>query len=344
MNDSIDDMLFAIQQQNLVYNYNFLYYSNKETVASLVTLNHPDGWMYEDSGANGEVSFDEGTMSCLIQKSSDDSIMTFTQVISEFPRWQETVPGKKVSALAVIQNPSSASTDFELTFSINDGISTSSKTIPFKSGDRKEISLELNVALGATKLEVNIECSTKKAIIYVNKIYANIGEIALDTLPCIVNGIIGERKQYIATENPPAEELSLCNAPIALTKDQTRLNSVLNGRFGKDGNGYSMLLDMRGYFSRAWDNGSTIDPNATDRTIPGKGTLTGDHVSTFEQDDFLKHDHGLDFTVSTAQSTTGGTGPNTNLVSSPASKTNEEANGKETRPKNIYELYTIKWA
>lgn len=342
MNNYIDDILFAIQQRNLVYNYNFLYYSNK-IEDSIVTYNHPDGWIYQDAGINAQISFDEGTKSCLIQKSSSDVQMAFKQVISEFPRWKKMLGGQKVSACAVIHNPDAAKTNFELTFSMTDGISISSKSLLFNPNESKDICVELNVSEKAVKLEVSIECKTKNAIIYVEKVYANIGNVALDTLPCIVSGIIGERKQYIATENPPEGELSLCDAPIELDSNYTRLNSVLNHRFGTGKNGYSSLLDMRGYFSRAWDNGAKADPDANSRTEPGTGIVKGDHVSTFEKDIFLKHDHGLNFSID-KPIFTGDKGSATIIDINKTSKTNPELDGKETRPKNIAELYTIKWA
>lgn len=344
------DILNALQQRNLVYNSNFLYYSNKETKDSLTTYNHPDGWVYNDSGENKEIGFNLETSSCLIQKSSDDSKMTFKQVISEFPRWKTTLKEKKVSACAIILNPKSSAKNFKLTFSINDGVSNNSKTIVLSPGETTSVSLDLNIDAEPLILELSIESSTKSAIIYIQKVYANIGNISLETLPCMVQGVIGERKQYITTENPPAEELSLCNDKVDLSEDFTRLRSVINNRFGiNEENGNPYLISMAGYFSRAWNNGAkidgvNIDPNADERTAPDGGTITGDNVSTFESDAFLKHKHGLEFSVGSAQSTTGGTGPNTNLVTPVKSNTNEALDGKETRPKNIAELYTIKWA
>lgn len=341
--DSIEDILFAMQQQNLVYNYNFLLYSNRSIENTVLIYNHPDGWIYKDSGANAEIGFDEGTNSCLIQKSTDNSKMTFSQFINEFPRWKDMMSGEKITASFNIENPASAATDFEINFYLKDGISTSSKIIPFESGSTKKIDLELMISKNAESVEIGLECSTSKAVIYVNKVFANIGEIALETLPCIIQGVIGERKQYIATEFAPEKELSLCKEPIELTNKFTRLNSVLNYRFGKGSGGNSMLIDMRGYFSRAWNNGANTDTDAATRSAPGTGTIKGDHVSTFEDDIFKKHDHGLKF--STDLMITAGTGASMSIINTKAtSKTDVEAQGQETRPKNIAELYTIKWA
>ncbi|MFT4643811.1 MAG: hypothetical protein ACI8ZX_000207 [Planctomycetota bacterium] len=346
MGNSTKDILNAIQQRNLVYNSTFLYYSNQTTEGTSTTYNHPDGWIYTDSGSNAKVGYDTKYKSCTIQKSSDDSLMTFKQVISEFPRSESILSEQKVSAHAVIQNRKDTVTlPFEVVFSISDGVSTSSKSYYFDPEDKKEITIEMEVYKNPSTLKLSITSSTPNVIIYIDQIFANIGEVALSTLPCIVEGVIGERKQYIATETAPAEEFSLCNVAAELNGDYTRLNSVLNGRFGIGDNGYSMLLDMRGYFSRAWDNGANVDPNAADRSAPGTGTITGDHASTFEQDAFLKHDHGLDFSIN-QQIIPGDKPPAITVINTAASsKSNEDTyEGKETRPKNIYELYTIKWA
>ncbi|MBC8754662.1 hypothetical protein H2O64_08245 [Kordia sp. YSTF-M3] len=344
MNNLIDKMLFAMQQQNLVYNYNFLYYSNKEVVDSKLFYNHPDGWLYNDIGEDGEISFNNSTKSCLIQKSAGESLMTLNQVISEFPRSEEVLCGKQITAVAVIENPKAANYNFNITFSLFDGVSDSSKIIFFKPGDKKEINIVLNVDDNATKLIVELKSSSPKAIIYVNKIYANIGEIALETLPCVVNGIIGERKQYIVTENAPAEELSLCNGFSELTDEYTRLKSVINNRFGvNNATGNPYLINMGGYFSRAWDNNSGVDPDATNRKSLGNETIKGDRVSTIENDIFLKHHHGLDFSKD-KQILTGDKGVATVINLNSTSNTKDESEGKETRPKNIAELYTIKWA
>lgn len=341
--NSLEDILFAMQQNNLVYNHNFKLYSNQSAENNVLVYNHPDGWIYKDSGTNGEIGFDQGTGSCLIQKSTDSSEMTFSQFINEFPRWKEIIPGQKITASTIIENPASAKTDFEINFYLKDGISTSSKIIPFESGSKKRIDIELFVSENAESVEIGIKSATPNAIIYIHKVFANIGEIALETLPCIVQGVIGERKQYIATEFPPSGEFSLCEEAVELSNSYTRLNSVLNDRFGKGPNGNSLLIDMRGYFSRAWDNGANNDPDAGNRRSPGKGTIKGDHVSTFENDIFKKHDHGLKF--STDLMITAGQGPSMSIINTKTtSKTDVEADGLETRPKNITELYTIKWA
>lgn len=331
---SIDDYLECLAQRNLVYNHNFIYFSNRNGT----DFGTPDGWVYTDAGNGGSISFDEETKQCVITKSEGGEQMSFTQALHEFPRWKQTLLGEVVTGKVILNT----SIDGKVDVSISDGVNQTTYTI-LKHGNH-EVDLQFSISDEATQLILSVESDAPFVVIGIESCNVNIGGVSINNLPCIINGIIGERKQYIATENPPAGELSLCNAPVELDHNYTRLNSVLNGRFGTGNNGNSMLIDMRGYFSRAWDNGASVDPNANERTSPGTGIIKGDHVSTFEQDDFLKHDHGLGFTVNSTQSTTGGTGLNTNLVVPANSKTDETPEGKETRSKNIAELYTIKWA
>jgi hypothetical protein len=336
---SNDDLLFAMQQRNLVYNYNFLNYSNK-VIDTLVTYGHPDGWVYQDAGDNGLIGFDPSSNSCLIKKSSGNALMTFSQAINEFPRWANLIAGKRVSACAVIKVPGNFSC--EVTFSIYDGMNTSSKSVFFNANEQKEINISLDVSSLANTLMIYIESATSDVVLYVSKVYANVGNVALGNLPCIVEGTIGERKQYISTEIPPAVELSLCNASIELSSSYTRLNSFLNGKFGVGPNGNSLLPDMRGYFSRAWDNGAKNDPDAANRTALGEGTVTGDNVGTVEQDQFKEHVHQLQFDLS-GQIPAGPSAAMPSINKMITSNTGK-IGGAETRGKNLSELYTMKWA
>lgn len=334
MKIAIQDHLYALGQRNLVYNYNFKYFSNRNNEDYGV----PDGWVYTDKGKDGYIKFDATTQEVILIKSDGNETMTFTQALHEFPRWQEMLCGEIVTGKVELSTENNGA----IHISLSDGLSTYTVTKSTKGAST--IDLQLKIEEKATQLVLKIETQVPLIQFRVKQCYVNIGKVSVKHLPCMVEGIIGERKQYIATENPPAEELSLCKAAVELDDQYTRLNSVLNYRFGKGEKGNSLLIDMRGYFSRAWDNGALVDASASDRTAPGKGILTGDHVSTVEQDSFLKHEHPLNFTVNTTQSTTGGSGPTTNLVTPVPSKTKEALDGKETRPKNIAELYTIKWA
>lgn len=335
MDKLISDSLYAMQQFNLVYNYNFKYYSNK-TGKNPITFNHPDGWIYNDAGPGGQISLYEEN--CRIVTSSDNtSLMSLRQNLHEFPRWQSNLCGKLVTAKVHL----TISKNCVATITFSDGIRSCIYEISDEGSTVTE--LPLNVNANAEKLYISIESLSNSAVISISKIYANIGAMAIENLPCIVNGIIGERKQYVATENAPDEELSLCDSLELEPSKHTRLNSVMNHRFGKGDNGMSLLPDTRGYFSRAWNNGANIDTDASGRTMLNNESLNGDHVGTSENDVFLKHSHGLNFSTDNTI-LTGDKGAAIVINTTKTSSTKTEADGKETRPKNIAELYTIKWA
>lgn len=328
-------LLNALQQKNLVYNYNFLYFSNKTTASSgAVDYQHPDGWVYKDSGSGAQISAYE--QHCKIVTSNDSSsAMTFRQSLHEFPRWEQVLLGQHVSARAVM----TMSKNSQVSITLSDGIN--SNTVSSTSDGDITLDLNLQVDNSATELYIEVQSTSNSAVIDISKIYANIGTVAVESLPCVVSGVIGERKQYVATQNPPAEELSLCNKAGEVASNQTRLDSVLNQRFGKGSNNMSLLPDMRGYFSRSWDNGSGVDTDASTREMLGNNQLKGDFVGTSEKDAFLQHQHDLSFSNMpiTLGSASTGTGLNTKVPSN-----TKPIGGTETRSKNIAELYTIKWA
>ncbi len=331
----VEELLYSLQQRNLVYNYNFLYFSNKTIESSLVHYRHPDGWVYDNLGQGTQITLSSNNSCRIVTSSDDDSMMTFKQALHEFPRWESQLIGKTVTAKAYLN----LSEGCKVNVSLTDGIVSNIKSLQV-AGD-VVIELQLDVNSKAKGLHIIIESASKSSVITISKVYANIGIIAIENLPCIVNGIIGERKQYIATENPPAEELSLCNESTELPPTYSRLNSVLNKKFGKGLNGLSILPDIRGYFSRSWNNGSSNDPDASTRTMLGNKALTGDYVGTVEGDVFAEHLHEMKF--STTSIVQGDKLPATGINLTVTSET-EKNGGKETRPINIAELFTIKWA
>ena len=335
---NIADYLYALQQYNLVYNSDFRYFSNQVHNGNVTTYGIPDGWLYEDAGANGSVDFDPDTGQCVIVKSQDDSSMTFTQHIQEFPRWETMLLGKVITAKVTL---AISIDDSPVSVILSDGINSNTVT---KQGEGDHIfEPQLQIDSEAKVVTLTVSCDTPFTTINIPKMVANVGVLALENLPCIVQGYIGERKQYLATETPPAGEVSICEPSVELDENQTRLSTVLNGCYGTGDNDRSLLPDMRGYFSRAWNNGADIDPDADDREAWGDSTITGDQVSTLEPESFLSHNHILDFSIVTPV-TIDKNGVSATIVSDSPTSNTEDEGGNETRPINISELYTLKWA
>lgn len=335
MSVKTEDYLYALQQRNLVYNHDFRYFSNRVLKGNVVEYGVPDGWVYQ-AHEGGRLDYDSLTHQFVIQKSDDSSEMQFSQAIHEFPRWQQMLHGETVTAKVVL----SADIDGEIKVSLFDGISRSSVT--HTTSGILEFDLQIDVDQNARQLVLSISTSVANMVIKISSCLANVGQVALKHLPCMVVGVIGERKQYIATEHAPAEELSLCNGVADIPKTYTRLRSVINNRFGTNPeNNNPYLINMSGYFSRAWNNGANVDPDARDRKAVLKGNVNGDHVGTVQKDEFKKHSHQLLFSQSHTYE--GDRSPSNGLSAMNTSNTDREG-GNETRPTNITELYTIKWA
>ncbi len=321
-----------------MYNHNFIYFSNQTIKDYKLDYHHPDGWIFESLSSDSKITLYDDR-NCRIFIGDDNPKMKFSQVINEFPRWIELLIGKRVTACAVVSLGNSV--ECNLTFSLDTGKRKSSKSVLLKSIEPTEILIDIDVNQDVEQLILSIESNSNKAILDIHKVYANIGNIALDTLPCIVEGIIGERKQYISTAFPPVSELSLCEVSKELSSSHSRLDSFLNGKFGRGTNGRSLLPDMRGYFSRAWNNEALVDTDAANRTPLGEGTVKGDNVGTVEEDQFKEHVHQLSFNGNAMISE--GTAAPVASINKKQSNT-DKTGGTETRGKNIAELYTIKWA
>ena len=328
-----ESLLYALRQNNLVYNGDFRYFSNR----TAATYGVPDGWMYSHSGAKGSIDFDPDTNQCVLIKDEKGSLLSFKQHLQEFPRWQQLLIDHHIIAKVHLSIDNTS----EVSVVLSDGITENRVTK--KGPGTMEYEVLIRVNSQASFVSIAIETTADIVTIGISTIYANRGSIAIPHLPCIIQGVIGERKQYIATESAPLGEFSICEPSEELGASYTRLNTVLNGRYGTGANGRSLLPDIRGYFSRAWDNRAMTDPNANDRLSWGDSTISGDHVSTRQEDVFLTHSHELEFSIDTptiiAQQ-----GVATPIVNTIKPSTTQPIGGDETRPKNITELYTIKWA
>lgn len=328
--------------RNLVYNHDFRYFSHAKYNVEPIEYGVPDGWIYEDDGPGGSIGPNNDQTALEIKTSNNDSSrMTFRQALHEFPRWREMLCGKQVSAALHTTIPANCMVYATLT----DGITSHSESWCNTTSDEHVFELSLDISKEAKNLYISLKCQANAAVIAISRSYVNIGTMAIEGLECIVQGVIGETKQYLVTENAPAEELSLCSkdGPRELTENETRLNSVVAGRFGLGANKRSMLPDMRGYFIRVWNNGATIDPDAKDRKPLGDGSKnSGDHVGTRQEDEFKEHLHAISFSPGTE--VPGGKETILTPVNKLKKNETEKTGGQETRGKNVYQLFTIKWA
>jgi len=94
-----------------------------------------------------------------------------------------------------------------------------------------------------------------------------------------------------------------------------------------------------GYFFRFWDNGHGIDPDASSRTARGDG-ITGDAIGTYQQDEFKFHGHNITVNLSSYSAPVGGTSA---LWDGFDAGSTSGSGGNETRPKNVYLNYVVKY-
>lgn len=154
-----------------------------------------------------------------------------------------------------------------------------------------------------------------------------------------------------AMETVPAGWLK-CNGTTKNVADYPDLFNAIGYTYGGILLTEFKIPDYRGYFLRGWANGSNTDPDADERTQSGNGNTIGDHVGTKQQDEFQNHAHQLrtdtgsddDPEVAFNDSSFDYQNWNDNPFDWGGGPVmTEETGGSETRPKNIYVMYCIKF-
>lgn len=132
----------------------------------------------------------------------------------------------------------------------------------------------------------------------------------------------------------------LCDGATVSRTTYARLFDVVGTSFG-EGNGSTTfhLPDFRGRFLRGKDGGAGTDPEAAGRNPMAAGGATGNNVGSIQGDMFGSHGHALP--------SGGFTGAGWALEalsrSGPSEASTGGAGGSETRPKNAYVNYIIKY-
>ncbi|MEQ9301872.1 MAG: phage tail protein [Cyclobacteriaceae bacterium] len=145
-----------------------------------------------------------------------------------------------------------------------------------------------------------------------------------------------------APGNMPAGYLA-CDGSSVLVANYPDLYAAIGDAWGGDGGTNFNLPDLRGQFMRGLDNGAGVDPQAAGRTTGNTGGNTGDAVGSYQEDGVNVNQ--MSNTVNRYSAQTGGGGityqpigaesyPENWMVKNPA---------PETRPKNAYVLFVIKY-
>jgi microcystin-dependent protein len=129
----------------------------------------------------------------------------------------------------------------------------------------------------------------------------------------------------------------LCDGSSVSKTTYSDLYSALGDAWGSASSTTFNIPDLRGRFLRGVDSGSGNDPDASSRTAINSGGNTGDNVGSYQDDEFKSHNHGI-----STSSGSGTSGVMRGGVNNSSSSTSNRG-GNETRPKNAYVNYIIKY-
>lgn len=134
----------------------------------------------------------------------------------------------------------------------------------------------------------------------------------------------------------------LCDGSQVSRTTYSSLYSAIGNAYGA-GNGSSTfhLPDLRGRFLRGVDGVAGRDPDSASRIASNAGGNTGNNLGSAQLDQFFQHNHY----IRTVQTTSlNGTYPwGTQDAGSIGGQDTGNAGGNETRPKNVYVNYIIKY-
>lgn len=138
-------------------------------------------------------------------------------------------------------------------------------------------------------------------------------------------------------EIPPVGWLECDGDPVS-RETYADLFSVIGGMYGPGDESTTFNLpDMQGMFVRGWDHDANEDPDKEDRTDRGDDT-EGPHVGTRQPDAFKSHRHNIK-----AWGSGSGAGIEGYNKNSRYDQYTDYSGGSETRPKNIYLMFIIKY-
>lgn len=134
----------------------------------------------------------------------------------------------------------------------------------------------------------------------------------------------------------------LCNGAAVSRTTYATLFAVLGISHGQ-GNGTTTfnVPDYRGRFLRGVNSSTGVDPDAASRTAMGTGGNTGDNVGSIQADQYASHTHTAPFNGGATGTTV--FAPATSRGATAPGPTTDASGGNETRPKNAYVHFIIKY-
>lgn len=135
----------------------------------------------------------------------------------------------------------------------------------------------------------------------------------------------------------------VCDGSSVLVANYPDLYAAIGDAWGGDGGTNFNLPDLRGQFMRGVDNGSGVDPDVAGRTALNAGGNTGDAVGSYQDHQFEDHTHSLNRGEHHVNGANFSQSPNDHTYPTNTSLPTSGNHGSETRPKNAYVLFMIKY-
>ena len=135
-----------------------------------------------------------------------------------------------------------------------------------------------------------------------------------------------------------------CDGSSYLTSTYTGLYAAIGCNWGCADGTHFNVPDLRGTIPRGWNHSASTDTlhgdqDASSRSALKTGGATGDNVGSYQADAVRAHTHTYNQPISNDTVAAGGT-----LIKSASSSTDTgSTGGNETRPKNAYVMYIIKY-
>lgn len=145
--------------------------------------------------------------------------------------------------------------------------------------------------------------------------------------------------QTFAKETPPSGWLECDGSSLERSGTYANLFGEIGTAFGTADGTHFNIPDLQGVFVRGWANSDASDPNRATRTASGTGGATGDNVGSYQADEYESHDHDYGDEVAVSS----GAGSTVIRSNQDSDATTASSGGSETRPKNVYLMYCIKY-
>ena len=160
----------------------------------------------------------------------------------------------------------------------------------------------------------------------------------MPTLTKIGSSLIGSIQPFGGTSLPFG--FLFCDGSSLLRTTYPKLFASIGTSYGAVDGTHFNIPDFRGRFLRGVDGGVARDPDRASRTVSNSGGSSGDSVGSLQQDEFTSHSHTILALANVAPVAGPNNSPNTQSgLNQPTGSTG----GNETRPKNVYVNYVIKY-